>query len=141
MTNLLQTLNDFHRISVGFDDVFNRLHSTTSYNTQSYPPYNIVKSGDNTYSIEIAVAGFSQDDLDVTLHKGLLTVSGEITSESNNNFLYRGIATRKFERSWQLADSVEVSSAEVKNGLLTINLEQHIPEEDKPQKIAIAYQQ
>ena len=140
MTNLLQQLHDFHRVSVGFDDIFNRLHSTTTVtNSTGYPPYNIIQNEENNYSIEVAVAGFTQEDLDVTLHKGLLSVTGEIKTPNDNTFLYRGIATRKFERSWQLADNVEVKSATVKNGMLIIELEQHIPEEDKPQKIAIAY--
>ena len=91
MTNLLQQLHDFHRVSVGFDDIFNRLHSTTTVtNSTGYPPYNIIQNEENNYSIEVAVAGFTQEDLDVTLHKGLLSVTGEIKAPNENNTRRRG---------------------------------------------------
>lgn len=134
----VNNLADLHRISVGFDNMFNRLHSMpTMGNSTGYPPYNVIKVSDTLTQIEVAVAGFKPDDLDVTLQNGVLTIAGENTVDNVVNYLYRGIATRKFNRSWQLADGVEVKSATVENGLLVITLEHLVPEEDKPKKIAI----
>lgn len=130
-------LNDLHRSSVGFDNIFNRLHKMPASTGTGYPPYNVIKTSDTMTTIEIAVAGFHPDDLEVTLHNGLLTVTGENTVDNNSQYLYRGIANRKFNRSWQLADGVEVKSASTENGLLIICLEHQVPEEDKPKKIAI----
>ena len=131
-------LNDLHRSSVGFDNMFNRLHNMPSLGSGSgYPPYNVIKTSDTLTTIEIAVAGFDPADLDVTLQNGLLSVIGETTVDTDVQYLYRGIATRKFNRCWQLADGVEVKSATAENGLLVITLENQIPEEDKPKKIAI----
>lgn len=132
----LANLSDLHRISVGYDNMFHRLNNIPT-NSTTYPPYNVIKVSDTVTIIEIAVAGFSPDDLDVTLHNGMLTVTGENTIDPDRVYLYRGIASRKFSRSWQLADYVEVKGATVENGLLIINLELSIPEEHKPQKIAI----
>jgi molecular chaperone IbpA len=97
----------------------------------------VIKTSDTLTTIEIAVAGFHPDDLDVSLQNGLLSVSGENTIDNTAQYLYRGIATRKFNRSWQLADGVEVKSATAENGLLVITLEHLVPEEHKPKKIAI----
>ena len=134
----LNNLADLHRISVGFDNMFNRLHSMPTLSTGSgYPPYNVIKTSDTLTTIEIAVAGFNPADLDVSLQNGLLSVTGENTIDTSAQYLYRGIATRKFNRSWQLADGVEVKSATAENGLLVITLEHLVPEEDKPKKIAI----
>jgi molecular chaperone IbpA len=133
----LMNIADLHRISVGFDNMFNRLHSVPASGASGYPPYNVIKTSDTLTTIEIAVAGFHPDDLDVSLQNGLLSVTGENTIDNTAQYLYRGIATRKFNRSWQLADGVEVKSASVENGLLVITLEHVIPEEDKPKKIAI----
>lgn len=134
----LNNLEDLHRISVGFDNMFNRLHNMPTLGTGAgYPPYNVIKTSDTLTTIEIAVAGFRPEDLDVSLQNGLLSVSGENTIDTSAQYLYRGIATRKFNRSWQLADGVEVKSASAENGLLVITLEHLVPEQDKPKKIAI----
>lgn len=139
MTELnLMNLADLHRISVGFDNMFHRLHNMPAMGTSTgYPPYNVIKTSDSLTTIEVAVAGFHPDDLEVTLHNGLLQVTGENTVDNNSQYLYRGIANRKFSRSWQLADGVEVKSASTTNGLLIICLEHQTPEENKPKKIAI----
>ena len=113
-------------------------------NNSTYPPYNIEKTGENSYLISMAIAGFSMDDLDIELHNGVLTVRGKIqkpkhTKITNNEecFLHRGIAMRSFEQHFQLADHIEVIGADVKNGLLNIELTREIPEKLKPRKIVI----
>lgn len=130
--------------TVGFDRMFSTLETVNDILTNpttklpSYPPYNIVKTGDNTYTIEMAVAGFTMDDIEVTMEDSHLTVVGskkETTAETN--YLYKGIALRNFTRSFTLADTVEVKAADIVNGLLIISLENIIPEAKKPKKIPI----
>ena len=130
----------FYRATVGFDRVFNLLDSVAGQaSTNGYPPYNIEKSGDNAYRIVMAVAGFSDAELNVTQKENELLVSGvaKANGEDQKQFLYRGIAGRNFERRFQLADHVKVSGAKLANGLLTIELVREIPEEKKPRAIAI----
>lgn len=133
----LNNLADLHRISVGFDNMFNRLHNIPTSGASGYPPYNVIKVSDSITKIELAVAGFRPEELDVSLQNGLLSVTGINETDTSVNYLHRGIATRKFERNWQLADGVEVKGATVENGLLVITLEHLVPEQDKPKKIAI----
>lgn len=135
--NLINMLNDLHRFSVGYDTMLHRINNVST--SSNYPPYNVVKLSETVTQIEIAVAGFSQDDLNVTEQNGMLTVSGEDTSEPVGTYLHRGIAARKFSRSWQLAENVDVKGAEVKNGILVVTLEHQIPEEAKPKKIPIQF--
>jgi molecular chaperone IbpA len=111
---------------------------------QNYPPYNVVKHSEDKFVIELAVAGFREGDINVTVDKNQLTIVGEkIESldelEKNVEYLHRGISSRSFNRSFTLADHVEVTSADVSNGILAITLERQIPEELKPKKIAISY--
>jgi molecular chaperone IbpA len=130
-----------YRSTVGFDRLFGMLDSVTQPDSvPSYPPYNIERTGEDAYRISMAVAGFSENDISIEAHRNVLTVKGEKTEESKEEgeFLYRGIASRAFERRFQLADFVEVSGAELKNGLLHIDLKRNIPEEMKPRKISIA---
>jgi molecular chaperone IbpA len=131
-----------YRSTVGFDRLFSMLDSVGQPdNGQTYPPYNIERTGEDTYRISMAVAGFSEDEISIEAHRNVLTVKGEKTAESDNEgteFLYRGIAARAFERRFQLADHVEVAGASLKNGLLHIDLKREIPEEMKPRKIEIA---
>lgn len=141
MSNLLTIYDQFNRASVGFDRIFDRLSQAAATTATSYPPYNVIKHSDNEYEIQIAVAGFREEELDVTTHNGELTITGEAVEteeDVNQNFLHKGIAKRKFTRVFNLADGVEVKSATVKNGLLSVNLEHHVPEEMKPKKIAIS---
>jgi molecular chaperone IbpA len=133
----LNNLADLHRISVGFDNMFNRLHNIPAAGATGYPPYNVIKISDSITKIELAVAGFRPEELDVTLQNGVLSVTGVNETDPGINYLHRGIATRKFDRSWQLADGVEVKGATVEYGLLVITLEHLIPEQHKPKKIAI----
>lgn len=125
---------------LGFERLFDRLDTASRIEVQppKYPPYNIIKTGENTYLIEIAVAGFDEDDFDIELHEGVLTVRGEIsTIDEEADFIYKGIAARSFERKFNIADTVIVDSVTLHQGMLTIRLMNEIPEERKPRKIAI----
>lgn len=126
------------RSSIGFDRVFNLLENAQRARSVSdWPPYDIVKTGDDSYRIAIAVAGFSRDDLDITFQSNLLTVTGRKQDAPAEGYLHRGIASRPFEHRFELADHVRVDSADLSNGLLTIELVREIPEEMKPRKISI----
>ncbi|HZQ00194.1 MAG TPA: Hsp20 family protein [Reyranella sp.] len=129
----------FYRASVGFDRVFDLLDSVAGQTANGYPPYNIEKSGDNAYKIVMAVAGFSDAELNVTQKENELLVTGQSSAngDGEKQYLYRGIAGRNFERRFQLADHVKVAGAKLANGLLTIELVREIPEEKKPRAIAI----
>lgn len=132
---------DFDKFFVGFDDQFNRMakfHEDITKNIPNYPPYNIKKNDDNHYTIEIAVAGFGQQDIDIEMIDGKLIVRGNVKSEEEQeNFLFKGIANRAFTRSFVLNDEVVVNDAEMLNGMLKIFLERLIPEQKQPKKIAI----
>ena len=130
-----------YRSTVGFDRLFTMLDSLAQPdNGQTYPPYNLERTGEDAYRISMAVAGFSEDEILIEAHRNVLTVKGEKTEEQteSSEFLHRGIAARAFERRFQLADHVEVQGAALKNGLLHIELKRNIPEEMKPRRIAIA---
>ena len=131
------------RQAVGFDQIFNELHKNIGPNTSNnYPPYNIIKKNDTTYSIEVAVAGFDEEELDVEVENGQLHVIGDASNraESDNEYLHQGIALRNFDRTFTIAENVEIKGAVVKNGLLAIDMEHIIPESAKPKKIAITFQ-
>lgn len=136
-------LQPFYRNSVGidrlFDSMLSRIDSTTS--TTNYPPYNIIRKDDNNYVIEIATAGFSEGEIDVQVNDGQLIVTGEKVddSETDVNYLHQGIGTRKFVRTFQLAEYVEVKTATVEAGILIVSLEREVPEAMKPKSIAITY--
>jgi molecular chaperone IbpA len=125
--------------TVGFDDLFKRLASFTENlpKNPSYPPYNIRKIAENTFVIEVAVAGFGKQDIELTLEDGVLTVKGQVSAEDPHDYLFKGIANRVFTRSFTLADTVKVQNAELLNGMLKVWLERFIPEDKKPQKIEI----
>ncbi|MDX3977657.1 Hsp20 family protein [Shinella sp.] len=126
------------RSSVGFDRVFNLLENAQRARSISdWPPYDIVKTDDDTYRISIAVAGFAQDDLEITFQSNLLTVTGKKQEASAEDYLHRGIASRPFEHRFELADHVKVNGADLSNGLLSIELVREIPEALKPRKISI----
>ena len=133
-------LTPLYRSSVGFDR-FGSLLNTALRGDQvsnGYPPYNIEVAGDNQYGITLAVAGFTESELDIQVENGVLTVRGKKSeSEKDRNFLYQGIANRSFERKFTLADHVEVTGADLSNGLLTISLVKELPEAMKPKKISI----
>ena len=129
------------RTSVGFDRLASMMNSAHRGETgNGFPPYNIQKAGEDKYRITMAVAGFSESDLDITTENNRLTVSGTRKDEDEseeNAYLYRGIATRSFERRFNLADHVRVTGARLDNGLLHIELEREIPEAMKPRQIEI----
>ena len=135
-------LSPLFRSSVGFDRWSNLFDTAlrAGDNSVGYPPYNIEKLGDDSYRITVAVAGFGEDDIEITAQENLLVVAGKLGEprEDSATYLYRGIATRAFERRFSLADHVEVSGATLVNGVLTIDLAREVPEAMKPRHIAIA---
>ena len=133
-------LNPLYRSTVGFDRLFGLLDSLSGDTRgETYPPYNIERTGENAYRITMAVAGFGQDDLTIEAKENVLTVKGEKKTETDDDreVLYRGIGSRAFERRFQLADYVEVKGADLANGLLHIDLVRESPEAMKPRAIAI----
>ncbi len=133
---------DIRRFAVGFDHMFNELNRTAgTLNATNYPPYNIVRYSETAYTVEVAVAGFAEDELDVEIINNELVVHGasKIVDDATVEYIHRGIATRNFVRSFALAENVEVKGAVVKNGILTVMLEHIIPETAKPRKVAISF--
>ena len=144
MTNQLTLrsldIPSIHKFAVGFDNMFDDLMRTSQAST-NYPPYNIVKHGDDSFAIELAVAGFKDGEVNIEVERNQLTVKGEQAVDLDNQveYLHRGISARSFTRTWTLADHVEVAGAKSENGILTISLERKVPEEQKPKTIAINY--
>lgn len=130
-----------YRSTVGFDRFANLLDNALQQHNpgNGYPPYNIESVEENEYAITLALAGFEESDLDIQTERGVLTIRGKKADDAKDqkNFLYQGIATRAFERKFQLADHVEVVDAQLKNGMLTIRLVKEVPEAMKPKRIAI----
>jgi molecular chaperone IbpA len=137
-------LNPFYRNSVGIDRLFDRLmHQVDTASSTNYPPYNILKTGDNSYKIEIAVAGFTQGEVTVSVNEGNLVITGEKSDTvlpEGYTYEHQGISARRFLRSFTLADYVEVTDAASRDGILTITLERQVPEAMKPKTIAISYE-
>jgi molecular chaperone IbpA len=131
----------FRRSTVGFDRLFDMLeNSNASQAGENYPPFDLIKLGDNQYRIELAVAGFRPDEVDITAQQNVLIVTGRKTDEAQDkgsDYIYRGIANRSFERRFALADHIQVRGADLKDGLLSIDLVREIPEAMKPKKIKI----
>ena len=135
-------LTPLFRTSVGFDRMAQLLDQANRIDqTPSYPPYNIESIDDNNYRITLALAGFSDADLEITSEQNTLTVKGKKDNDVEGKFIHRGIANRSFERRFQLADHVKVKAANMNNGLLHIQLEREIPEAMKPRTIAIGTEQ
>ena len=127
-----------YRSVVGFDRLADLLDTAAADSAAGYPPYNIERTDENAYRVEIAVAGFRPDELDIQVKENLLTVTGRKTAnDSQRTFLHRGLAERNFERRFQLAEHVEVRAAKLENGLLHVDLERIVPEEKKPRRITI----
>ena len=128
------------RNSVGFDHVQRLLDTVVSYDqttSSSYPPYNIETITADSYRISMAVAGFSETDLDIIATEDKLTIKGDVKTQADKNYLHRGIAGRSFERNFSLADYVKVVDAHMENGLLHVDLIREVPESKKPRKIEI----
>ena len=135
-------LSPLYRSTVGFDRLFNLVNQAAGFEAApSYPPYNIERSGENSYRITVAVAGFSEKELSIEVKEGGLTIRGskEVQDEttSKSAMLYQGIAARAFERRFQLADHVQVRGASLENGLLHVDLVHEVPEAQKPRQIPI----
>lgn len=131
-------LAPLYRSSIGFDRLINLLESNQNQSNGGYPPYNVERVAENQYRITIAVAGFAQEELEITAHDNMLTVRGAHAEEQpERTYLYQGIAERNFERKFQLAEHVQVHDARLELGLLYIDLERVVPEENKPRRIEI----
>ena len=144
MTRNLSVWNSLRPFSVGFDSIFEEfdrmLESPERYNS-NYPPYNIHKLSDNDYKIEVALAGFSKEDIELELKESTLTIRNKtkekVINDESNGVIHKGISTRQFERSFTISEDIKVKNAELKNGLLNIDLERIIPDEKKPRLINI----
>jgi len=128
---------EYRRFAIGFDDIFDSLANRLDGRVETYPPYNIIKLSDSKFNIELAVAGFRQEELTVSVKEQVLTIKGESTTQTEGEFIHHGISSRTFTREFNLAEYVEVIGAEVKNGLLVIKLEKIIPESKQPKLITI----
>jgi molecular chaperone IbpA len=122
---------------IGFNRELGRLNTAHKTNTQSYPPYDLLKLDEDTYRISIAIAGFSKDDINVSVDNGTLIIKGEIVEVTDAEVVHKGIAGRKFIRSFALGEYMEVTGAEMKDGMLHINVDRIIPEDKKPKTIKI----
>lgn len=146
MTNFnIRTLDlpSLHRHAIGFDRMFEELNRTfANSKSGNYPPHNIVQVSDTKFTVEVAVAGFAESEINVELADNVLTVTGEKVKDDEHpspHYLHQGISNRNFVRDFTLADNVEVRGAVVANGILSVDLELVIPEEKKPKKIAITF--
>ena len=135
-------LTPFYRNTVGIDSLFDRItrNLDMAANAGNYPPYNILKTGDETYEIQVAAAGFREDEIEVEVLDGQLLIRGTQQGAQQGEYLHHGISNRDFLRTFQLSDYVEVREATMKDGILTVKLEREIPEVMKPRKIAITHQ-
>ena len=131
----------YRRSTVGFDRLFDMLENSSFGNGgENYPPFDLIKTGENDYRIELAVAGFKAEEIDITAQQNVLIVSGSKKDESEtkgSDYIYRGIANRSFERRFALADHIQVRGADMKDGMLQIELVREIPEAMKPRKISV----
>ena len=132
----------FNKFGIGFENLFDDLQRVTqTQSSTNYPPHNVIKTGDDTVTIEVAVAGFAEGEIDIALDKRLLTITGnkQRDDDAAHEYLHRGISSRDFKQTFPLAEHVEVKGATVRDGILTVLLEREIPESAKPKSIAITY--
>jgi len=131
-----------HRFGIGFDSMFDDLMRTAQAQSgTNYPPHNVIKTGENTSMIEVAVAGFAEGEIDISVDKQILTIAGAINraEDDAHEYLHRGISRRDFRQTFTLAEHVEVKNASVRDGILTVYLEREVPESARPKTIAITY--
>ena len=139
-------LNPFYRNAIGVDQLFNRIVNQIDQHSNDathYPPYNIIKTGEDTFEVQVAIAGFNEGEVNVEVRDNNLIVTGERFEQElpeGYEYTHKGISARKFLRTFSLADYVEVASASSKNGILSVQLERKIPEAMKPKTIAISYE-
>ena len=132
----------FNKFGIGFENLFDDLQRVTqTQSSTNYPPHNVIKTGDDTVTIEVAVAGFAEGEIDIALDKRLLTITGnkQRDDDAAHEYLHRGISSRDFKQTFPLAEHVEVKGATIRDGILTVLLEREIPESAKPKSIAITY--
>jgi len=149
MTNQLTLrsldIPSIHKFGIGFDGIFDELMRVNAQQSNiNYPPYNIVKHDDDHFAIELAIAGFREGDIKITVEKNILTIKGEQRQDLDElttevEYLHQGISSRDFTRTFTLAEHVEVAGAKAENGILKIELERQVPEEQKPKAIQISY--
>jgi len=147
--NQLSIFNRLRPVTVGFDNIFDHFERMfdddffgANVPSVNYPPYNIVKTGENKYNVEVALAGFSRDDINVEFADGMLTIKSKDSKKTEDkdedgNVIHKGISKRYFSKSFTIADDVEINGAELKDGLLKVSLERIIPESKKPKLIEI----
>jgi molecular chaperone IbpA len=137
----MRTVLDFaplHRSSIGFERVFDLLEAASTQPPDNWPPFDTVRLDEDTYRITMAVAGFRREELDISVQSNMLVISGEHKTESQGEYLHRGIANRPFVRRFELAEHVQVVGAQLVDGLLTVMLKRELPEAMKPRRIEIA---
>ncbi len=122
---------------IGFNRELNRLNHAHKINSQSYPPYDLLKLDEDTYRLSLAIAGFTREDIDISVDNGSLIIKGEIVEVMDAEVVHKGIASRKFVRSFALGEYMEVTGAELKDGMLHIDIDRIVPEEKKPKTIKI----
>lgn len=135
VTQLLDLFND--PFFIGFNRELGRLNTLHKTNSQSYPPYDLIKLDEDTYRLSIAIAGFTKDNISVSVDNGTLIIKGEIVDATDAQVVHKGIAGRKFTRSFALGEYMEVTGAEMEDGMLHINIDRVIPEDKKPKSIKI----
>ena len=130
-----------HRFGIGFDTMLDELLRSTTQSQSNYPPHNVIKTGDETVLIQVAVAGFNEGEISITVENNTLFISGEQVNSDpiNYEYLHRGLSSRNFVQKFKLAEHVEVIDASIKNGVLSVLLERKVPEDKKPKNIAINY--
>jgi molecular chaperone IbpA len=141
MTNTFSMGRSFPNSFVGFDRLFHDLEKLSSRQEPSFPPHNIVRVGDNRYIIELAVAGYNRDSIDIDVNDRELVITGDLgdTKREDLEYEYKGISQRKFKRAFTLSEYVEVMGAELNDGILSIHLERILPDEKQPRKVEIEY--
>jgi len=141
MTNTFSMGRAFPNSFVGFDRLFHDLEKLSSRQEPSFPPHNIVRVGDNRYIIELAVAGYNRDSIDIDVNDRELVIAGDLgdTKREDSEYEYKGISQRKFKRAFTLSEYVEVMGAELNDGILSIHLERILPDEKQPRKVEIEY--
>ena len=135
--NWVSDFDPFRNLTVGFDNIFDQLSALSHFETPNYPPYNIKKVDKENYQLEMALAGFSKDDIEVEAKENTLSVSAKSSDKDDDSFVHRGIAQRAFKRQWTLIEHLEVKNAQFKDGILIIDMKLNLPEEKKPRTINI----
>ena len=132
-----RVFDPFKNMTVGFDNIFDQLSTLSDFDIPNYPPYNIKKIDKENYQLEMALAGFTKDEIDVEVKENTLTISARTSDKEEDSFVHQGIARRAFKRRWTLAEHLEVDDAKLKDGILIVKMKLNLPEEKKPKTITI----